>query len=303
MDPIQHPDLPDSPFTRAPFEVVDNVALPRWSADIWEMVEKFQAKPDDLLIVTYPKAGTTWIQEIVDQVNWSGDVESCKRAPIYDRIPFLEYFVGPTMPTGIELIEKMPSPRMIKTHLPFQLIPKSFWEQDCKALVVARNAKDCLVSYYHFHRMCLILPEPGTWQEFFQKFMDGQVCWGSWFDHVKGWWEAMSHHRVLFLFYEDIKENPRQEILKVAKFMGKVLEEEVIEKIAQLSSFNVMKDNPMANYTTLPVEIMNQNISRFMRKGQVGDWKNHFTVAQNAEFDEQYERQMANCSVKFRNAL
>ncbi|XP_060678908.1 sulfotransferase 1C4-like isoform X2 [Hemiscyllium ocellatum] len=204
---------------------------------------------------------------------------------------------------GIELLEKMESPRTVKTHLPFQLVPKSFWEQDCKVIVVARNAKDNAVSYFHFHRMCQDMPHPGTWQEFLRNFMEGQVSWGSWYDHAKGWWEAKEKHRILFLFYEDMKENPRREIQKVARFMGKVLEDDVLEKIVHLSSFKVMKDNPMANYITLPSNIMDQSISSFMRIGEVGDWKTHFTVAENERFDEHYERQMAPCSVRFRQEL
>ncbi|XP_038636596.1 sulfotransferase 1C2-like isoform X2 [Scyliorhinus canicula] len=243
------------------------------------------------------------MQEIVDLISQNGDVEMCKRAAVYYRVPILEFFMENILPTGTDLLEKMASPRMMKTHLPIQRIPKSFWEQDCKTIVVARNAKDSLVSYFHFYHTCHLMPEPGTWEEFCQIFMEGKVCWGSWYDHVKGWWEAKDKHRILFLFYEDIKENPRREILKVAEFMGKVLEEDVIEKIIQLSSFNIMKDNPMVNYDTLPESVMNQKISRFMRKGEVGDWKNHFTVSQNEDFDEHYARQMGHSSLKFRNVL
>lgn len=42
-----------------------------------------------------------------------------------------------------------------------------------QVIYVARNAKDNLVSYYHFDRMNLSQPEPGTWEEYIQKFMRG----------------------------------------------------------------------------------------------------------------------------------
>ncbi|XP_072340128.1 sulfotransferase 1 family member D1-like [Scyliorhinus torazame] len=303
MELDYHPELRGITVRRPQLKLLQDVPFPDRVAGNWEAVKNFQAKPDDLLIATYPKSGSTWMQEIVDLICRNGDVGMCKRAPVYYRVPILEFFMNNILPTGTDVLAKMASPRTMKTHLPIQLVPKSFCEQDCKTIFVARNAKDSLVSYFHFHNSCHLLPEPGTWQEFSQKFMDGQVSYGSWYDHVKGWWEAKDKHRILFLFYEDIKENPRREILKVAEFMEKVLEEDVIEKIIQSSSFNIMKDNPMANYSTLPASVMNQNISRFMRKGEVGDWKNHFTVSQNEDFDEHYARQMAHSSVKFRNVL
>uniref|UniRef100_UPI00398F4E16 sulfotransferase 1 family member D1-like n=1 Tax=Pristiophorus japonicus TaxID=55135 RepID=UPI00398F4E16 len=287
---------------RPQLKPIHGVPLPEWLADNWAKVEHFQAKPDDVLIVTYPKAGTTWIQQIVDLINCNGDAELSKRGPIDVKIPFLEIFAE-GFATGVEMIEKMPSPRFIKTHLPIQLVPKSFWEKDCKMIVLARNSKDNLVSYFHFHRMNYALPEAGTWLQFLQKFVNGQVAWGFWYDHAKGWWEAKNKHRILFLFYEDMKEKPSREILKVAKFLDKVLEEDVIEKVVELSSFAVMKDDPMVNYSTLPSTIFDQTISCFMRKGEVGDWKNHFTVAQHEAFEEDYERKMRDSSIKFRDVL
>ncbi|PNJ04638.1 SULT1C2 isoform 1 [Pongo abelii] len=277
---------------------VEGTLLQPATVDNWSQIQSFEAKPDDLLICTYPKAGTTWIQEIVDMIEQNGDVEKCQRAIIQHRHPFIEW-ARPPQPSGVEKAKAMPSPRILKTHLSTQLLPPSFWENNCKFLYVARNAKDCMVSYYHFQRMNHMLPDPGTWEEYFETFIDGKVVWGSWFDHVKGWWEMKDRHQILFLFYEDIKRDPKHEIRKVMQFMGKNVDETVLDKIVQETSFEKMKENPMTNRSTVSKSIMDQSISSFMRKGTVGDWKNHFTVAQNERFDEIYRKKMEGTAINF----
>ncbi|XP_072597630.1 sulfotransferase 1C2 isoform X4 [Vulpes vulpes] len=202
---------------------VAGIPLQASTVDNWNQIQNFEAKPDDLLICTYPKS-------------------------------------------GVEKANAMPSPRILRTHLPTQLLPPSFWENNCKFLYVARNAKDCMVSYYHFQRMNQMLPDPGTWEEYFETFISGKVGWGSWYDHVKGWWEIKDRYQILFLFYEDIKQDPKHEIQKVMQFMGKNLDETVLDKIVQETSFEKMKENPMVNRSTVPKSILDQSISPFMRK-------------------------------------
>ncbi|XP_061288520.1 sulfotransferase 1C4 isoform X2 [Bos javanicus] len=240
--------------SRLAVDYVEGILQPTPTCDTWDQIWSFQARPDDLLISTYPKA-------------------------------------------GLKQANAMASPRMLKTHLPFHLLPPSFLEENCKMIYVARNPKDNMVSYYHFHRMNRNLPAPGTWEEYFESFLAGKVCWGSWYDHVKGWWQAKDQYRILYLFYEDMKENPKHEIQKLAEFIGKSLDDKVLDKIVDHTSFSVMKQNPMANYTSIPNEYMNQLISPFMRKGVIGDWKNHFTVAQNERFDDDYRKNMADTTL------
>uniref|UniRef100_A0A8D2KSW6 Sulfotransferase n=1 Tax=Varanus komodoensis TaxID=61221 RepID=A0A8D2KSW6_VARKO len=247
---------------------VEGVPLLSKDAQNWDSLWGFQARPDDVLISTYPKAGTTWMQEIVDMLQHEGDLQKCARAPIYQRIPFIEYF----------------------RHYPI-------------IIYVARNIKDNAVSYFHFHRMDHFLPEPGEWNQFLENFIAGKVAWGSWFDHVRGWWEAKDRHPILYLLYEDMKENPSREIQKVAKFLGLELPELVLNKIVQHTDFKCMKANPMANYSTMPPVIMDHGISPFLRKGTVGDWKEHFTVAQSERLDDIYAREMEGSGLTFRTQL
>uniref|UniRef100_A0A8C5RUT3 Sulfotransferase n=1 Tax=Laticauda laticaudata TaxID=8630 RepID=A0A8C5RUT3_LATLA len=114
--------------------------------------------------------------------------------------------------------------------------------------------------------MLKLFQDPGTWEDFLENFIAGKVGYGSWFDHVHGWWKAKDHHSILYLFYEDIKENPAQEIQKVAQFLNIELSASVLDQIVQHTTFECMKNNPMTNYSNMPSVFMDQNISPFMRK-------------------------------------
>ncbi|XP_066522484.1 sulfotransferase 1C1-like isoform X2 [Hoplias malabaricus] len=290
-------------ITRFPVIEFQSVPLRNLIVQKWSSIWAFCPDPSDMLIATYPKAGTTWTQEIVDLLQNNADEVACKRASTVDRFPFLEIQYPPPIPSGLDLLKKMNPPRVIKTHLPIQLVPEGFWENKCKVIYVARNAKDNLVSYYHFDRMNQAQPEPGPWEEYIQKFMRGKLAWGSWYDHVKGYWREREKRNILYLFFEDLKENPRREVERIMHYLDLSVSDDVIDKIVQLTAFNIMKDNPMANYKFIPKVMFDRSISEFMRKGEVGDWTNHFTPAQSQMFDEDYKRQMADVDIPFRTNI
>uniref|UniRef100_A0A8C3X4C8 Sulfotransferase n=1 Tax=Catagonus wagneri TaxID=51154 RepID=A0A8C3X4C8_9CETA len=284
---------------RPPLEYVEGIPLIKYFAETLGPLKSFHAWPDDVLISTYPRSGTTWVSEILDQIYQGGDPKKCQRAPIFIRVPFLEFKI-PGCPTGVETLEDTPAPRLLKTHLPLALLPQTLLDQKVKVVYVARNAKDVAVSYYHFYRMAKVHPDPGTWDSFLEEFMAGKVSYGSWYQHVREWRELSRTHPVLYLFYEDIQENPKKEIQKILEFVGRSLPEETVEDIIRHTSFREMKENPATNYSTLPSAALDHSISAFMRKGTTGDWKSTFTVAQNERFDADYAKRMAGCNLHFR---
>ncbi|XP_010770018.1 sulfotransferase 1C1-like [Notothenia coriiceps] len=129
------------------------------------------------------------------------------------------------------------------------------------------------------------------------------VAWGSWYDHVKGYWKEREKRNILYLFYEDMKENPRREVEHIMKYLDLSLSDEVISRIVELTSFEIMKENPMANYSCIPTHVFDNSVSPFMRKGQVGDWRNHFTPEQSKMFAEDYDKKMKDVNIPFRTLI
>ncbi|PNJ33301.1 LOW QUALITY PROTEIN: SULT1A2 isoform 2 [Pongo abelii] len=87
-------------ISRPPLEYVKGVPLIKYFAEALGPLQSFRAQPDDLLISTYPKSGTTWVSQILDMIYQGGDLEKCHRAPIFRRVPFLEFKV-PGIPSGV----------------------------------------------------------------------------------------------------------------------------------------------------------------------------------------------------------
>ncbi|XP_019377389.1 PREDICTED: sulfotransferase 1C3-like [Gavialis gangeticus] len=98
-------------------------------------------------------------------------------------------------------------------------------------------------------------------------------------------------------------QDPKCEIRKVMQFLGKDLTEKVLDRIVYHTSFDMMKENPTTNYKMAPGFLVEQGYSPFTRKRIAGDWKNHFTVAQNERFNADYEGKMAGTTLRFRTEV
>ncbi|XP_076011993.1 sulfotransferase family 5A, member 1 [Genypterus blacodes] len=263
--------------------------------DCLQLAIRFPFQDTDVLIASYPKSGTTWVQEIVTLICSKGDPQFSQAIPNWTRAPWLEqYYCAP-------ILEASPtsSPRVITTHLPHHLLGPAFQDSKPKVIYVSRNPKDVLVSYYHFHKMANFLPEAGTFQEFFSNFLEGKMCYGSWFDHVKGWTsQTVTMNNLLHITYEEMSQNLHDAIKRISSFLQCPLLEEEINNCMKHCSFSSMRDNKMVNYTLVPAEIMDHSKGSFMRKGKTGDWKTMFTDEQNQHFKHVYRTRMQDCSLK-----
>ena len=80
----------------------------------------------------------------------------------------------------------MPRPGVIKVHLPYHLTPRS---DKAKYIYVTRNPKDCCVSYFHHMKSIPGHGFNGTFDEFFEFFINGNIDYGDYFDNLLGWYE------------------------------------------------------------------------------------------------------------------
>ncbi|XP_068161581.1 sulfotransferase 2B1-like [Antennarius striatus] len=262
------------------------------SPESMKYIEEFSFRPDDIFIVTYPKSGTTWSQEIVPLIMSGGDSVSVETLPYQDRTPWIE----DTRLADLHF-EERPSPRIFTTHMPYNTMPPSFYKVKPKVIYVKRNPKDVMISAFHYFGKIPHYKDPGTLTEFLHKFLDGsKLPYGSWFDHVKSWMNVEDKERIIYLNYEDMVQNLEDSVASIAKFLDKSLDTEVIEKIAKKCLFKNMK-NRLSNNSTNPS--IDERMAELFRKGIVGDWKNHLSEEEAKYFDAVCKEKMTDVKCKW----
>lgn len=251
-----------------------------------ERVRRLEVRPDDVWIITYPKCGTTWTQEMVWLLMHDLDFDTAKKVRLIERSPFMEFacFVSKnekvtSIADTLTQTEKLQSPRCIKTHLPLQLLPEQLWTVKPKIIYVTREVKDVAASYYHHHR--LMFGYTGSWEEFVNAFIGGYVSFGSYWDHVLEFWKIRNEENVCLNSYEEMRKDLPAVVKRVAKFLNRSINSEQLKQLCNHLSFDSMKNNPAVTLESETALFDNshleENVQPFIRKGQVGGWKSEFT--------------------------
>ena len=130
------------------------------------------------------------------------DIDTAKKVPLFERSPFLESeglkpsknlpkdVINNTKSIGsIQSAENMKSPRIIKSHLPFEMLPPNLLDT-CKVIFVSRNPKDTCVSFYHQGKEKKSSSKDGeefigTFADFADTFLDGTCSYGSYWTMLR----------------------------------------------------------------------------------------------------------------------
>ncbi|XP_046383768.1 luciferin sulfotransferase-like [Ischnura elegans] len=278
-----------------------SILIPPGFKEVGERILDLKVRQDDTWVISYPRTGSTWTQELVWLLGNNLNFEAAEsiqhqRAPLLemsalmsnegDIMGFLDNFGN-----SVDIVDNMPSPRFIKTHLPWHLLPRQMETVKPKIIYVARNPKDMCVSYYHY--CCLVHRMTGnSFEEFCNLFLRSRTPMGSFWEHVFQFWERRHEPNILFLKYEDMKRDLQKEIKNVANFMGMKISEEDVLRLEEYLSFGSMQKNPAVNLQPLMSTLRGndymgaQDRPNFIRKGKVGDWKNYMTPELATKFDK-----------------
>ena len=170
----------------------------------------------------------------------------------------------------------------------YHQLPEDIQKKDVKVIHTNRDQRDAAVSYYRLYQTMTKTRYEGTWETFFNAFMEGRVWYGTWFDYTKDWNSFKNHPHILHIEYEDFLNDRKGMVEKIAGFLGKTLSEDQVERIASIVEFNSMKRNP--KFHQMDHESLDASRGEFIRSGKTGDWKNYFTSEQKKIFNAAYEK-------------
>jgi len=212
------------------------------SKESFERADEYRACGDDVFVATQMKCGTTWMQHVVYEVlhRGKGDLVASGTA-LCAVSPWLEaYKTVPVADAPLVGVER-PS-RVIKTHLPATLCPDS---GEARYVYVARHPVSCFASCVDFIATNVGAMAPGI--ELVEEWYcsDELMWWGSWPDHVRGWWDrATSDDNVIFLHFEEMKRDLPGVVRRVASFLGlQAFTDGEVAEVVRKCSFEYMREH------------------------------------------------------------
>ncbi|KAJ3676180.1 hypothetical protein LUZ60_003592 [Juncus effusus] len=272
--------------------------------------DTFKARTSDIILNTYPKSGTTWIKAliftVINRKTYSFDEHPLLSYSPHDCFPFIHtLYESKSVPK--KLLDSIQSPRLLATHIPFSSLPPSISQSGCHIIYLCRDPKDALVSLWHYCQK--IFPDsnkdPISLEMIVNMACDGTSAFGPIWDHMLGYWyESLKRpDQVLFLKYEDMREDTGGHVRRLASFLGSPFGEQeerqgMVEKIVNFCGFEEMSGREVNKTGKHGVKMDLQN-SAFFRKGAVGDWETYMSPEMARRVDAVMEEKLHGSGLSF----
>lgn len=261
----------------------------------------YAPRPDDIVVATYSKCGTTWMQHIVSMLVF----KSAEPRSVGDVSPWPDFRF--MIPKGAiwPMAEAHTHRRFFKTHLPLDALP--FYE-GVKYVHVARDGRDAALSLHNhlanFTPQALAiadkisLADPMFATPFPRTSDDARAFFHDWVAHdqtaddetlgyfhvERSYWAERKRLNILFVHYNDLKADLGGEMRRVANFLGIEIDDALWPALIEAASFEAMRKNgdkimPYAH------ALWEGGPSRFLHKGTNGRWRDLFAPQDLEAYD------------------
>ena len=253
----------------------------------------FKFRDDDVVIATYAKSGTTWMQQIVAQLVFEGaeDVETSHLSP------WIGLRIMP--PEALAGVEAQTHRRFVKTHLPVDAL---VFSPRAKYLYVGRDGRDALWSMYNHHANANehwygalnntpgrvgppIEPPPASIHQYYRDWFagDGFPFWPYW-ENIRSWWAVRDLPNVKLVHFNELKRDLEGSIRSIGKFLDIAVDDATMTKIVEHCGFDYMKAHA-GKVAPLGGALWEGGASTFIHKGTNGRWKDTLTGEESAEYE------------------
>ena len=254
----------------------------------------FQFRDDDIVIATYGKSGTTWLQQIVSQLIFNG----AEGLEVNEMSPWMDLRVPPKE-VKLQAVEAQTHRRFLKTHLPVDAL---VFSERAKYIYIGRDGRDVVWSFYNHHVHAnegwydLLNNTPGRVGppieppvddvvQYFRDWMDrdGYPLWSFW-ENIRTWWACRALPNVHMLHFDALKHDLPGEIRRIAAFLDIPIDESRWDAILEHCSFDYMKANA-AKAAPLGGMFWHGGAETFINKGVNGRWRDVLPEADNRRYE------------------
>ena len=263
-----------------------------FDSTIWN---ELRFRDDDIVISTYAKSGTTWMQQIVGQLLFGPDPE----LSVAEMSPWLDLRV-PAKEVKLPQVEAQAHRRFLKTHLPLDAL---VFSPKAKYVYIGRDGRDVVWSMYNHHvnanqlwydalnetpgRVGPPIERPPAdirayWRDWLDR--DGHPFWPFW-DNVRTWWSARHLDNVLLVHFADLKRDMEGGMRRIADFLDIPVDETTWPTVVEYCSFDWMKQHATKS-VPLGGAFWDAGAQVFINQGTNGRWADTLTAADVAEYEE-----------------